>query len=325
MLTGPALVVVGEALIDLVPVAGNDHFQARPGGSPFNVAIGLARLGNHTALMARLADNAFGRLLRDHAAAEGIDLSSAPLAVEPTTLAVVSLDHQAQPSYDFYFEGTADWQWTAAEMAQLPRDAAVLHFGSLASWTEPGCAALYELAARTHAAGHILVSYDPNVRPLVLGEPARGRDLVERSVGVAHLVKASTEDIEWLYPGVGSAEVGARWTQLGVDVVVITDGPHGAVAYRADRDPVGCPGRAVEVADTVGAGDAFTAGLLSALAQRGLQTPTRLAQLSVTELSECLSEAVLVASLTCEKAGADPPRANRRSGTAPLTAADFAS
>ena len=325
MLNGPALVVVGEALIDLVPVAGTDQFQARPGGSPFNVAVGLARLGNHTALMARLADNAFGRLLRDHAAAEGIDLSSAPHAIEPTTLAVVSLDDQAQPSYDFYFEGTADWHWTATEIARLPCDTAVLHFGSLASWTAPGCALLHDLAARTHASGHVLVSYDPNVRPLVLGEPARARDLVERSVGVAHIVKASTEDIAWLYPGVGSAHVGARWTGLGAEVVVITDGPQGAVAYRADHDPVACPGRAVELADTVGAGDAFTAGLLSALAQRGLQTPTRVARLSTAELSECLAEAVLVSSLTCEKAGADPPRAHRRSGTAPLTAASFRS
>ncbi len=325
MLSGPTLVVVGEALIDLVPIAGNDQFQARPGGSPFNVAIGLARLGNQTALMARLADNVFGRLLRNHAAAEGIDLSSAPLAIEPTTLAVVSLDDQAQATYDFYFEGTADWQWTETEINQLPRDTAVLHFGSLASWTEPGCVLLHDLAARTHAGGHVLVSYDPNVRPLVLRDPARARDLVERGVGVAHLVKASTEDLEWLYPDVATADVGARWGQLGADVVIITDGPHGAVAYRADRDPVACPGRAVQVADTVGAGDAFTAGLLSALAQRGLQTPTRLAQLSTTELSECVTEAVLVSSLTCEKAGADPPRANRRSGRAPLTAANFLS
>ena len=323
MLTGPALVVVGEALIDLVPIAGNDQFQARPGGSPFNVAIGLARLGNRTALMARLADNAFGRLLRDHAAAEGIDLGSAPLAIEPTTLAVVSLDDQAQATYDFYFEGTADWQWTETEIARLPGDTAVLHFGSLASWTEPGCALLHDLAARNHTEGHVLVTYDPNVRPLVLKDPVRARDLVERSVGVAHLVKASTEDVEWLYPNVTSADVGARWTQLGADLVVITDGPNGAVGYRADRDPVACPGRTVDVADTVGAGDAFTAGLLSALAQRGLQTPARLAQLSTTELSDCLTEAVLVSSLTCQKAGADPPRVNGRSGQAPLTAASF--
>lgn len=325
MLTGPALVVVGEALIDLVPIAGNDQFQARPGGSPFNVAIGLARLGNRTALMARLADNAFGRLLRDHAAAEGIDLSSAPLAIEPTTLAVVSLNDQAQATYDFYFEGTADWQWTETEIARLPGDTAVLHFGSLASWTEPGCALLHDLAARNHAEGHVLVSYDPNVRPLVLRDPVRARDLVERSVGVAHLVKASTEDVEWLYPNVTSADVGARWTQLGADLVVITDGPNGAVGYRADRDPVACPGRTVDVADTVGAGDAFTAGLLSALAQRGLQTPARMAQLSTTELADCLTEAVLVSSLTCQKAGADPPRVNGRSGLEPLTAASFLS
>ena len=323
MLNDPVLVVVGEALIDLVPLGGNDQFQARPGGSPFNVAVGLARLGNRTALMARLADNAFGRVLRDHAAAEGIDLSSAPHAIEPTTLAVVSLDDLAQASYDFYFEGTADWQWTAAEIARLPVQTSVLHFGSIASWTEPGSVLLHDLATGARATGQVLVSYDPNVRPLLLGEPARARALVERSVGVSHVVKASTEDIEWLYPGVGSAHVGARWTELGADLVVITDGPEGAVAYRADQAPVGCAGRLVDVADTVGAGDAFTSGLLSALAQRGLHTPARVAQLSTADLSECLAEAVLVSSLTCERSGADPPRAHPRPGTAPLTPASF--
>ena len=237
---------------------------------------------------------------------------------------MVSLDDQAQATYDFYFQGTADWQWTQAEIARLPRDTAVLHFGSIASWTEPGCALLHDLAARLHAEGHVLVSYDPNVRPLVLRDPARARDLVERSVGVAHLVKASTEDLEWLYPDVASADVGARWTQLGAAVVVITDGPHGAVAYRANHDLVRCPGRAVEVVDTVGAGDAFTAGLLSALAQRGLQTPNRVTQLSTAQLSDCLAEAVLVSSLTCERAGADPPR-GLPSGMSPLRAASLLS
>ena len=114
------LTVIGEALVDLVPGASVGCYQAKPGGSPFNVAIGLARLGHHTTLMARLADTAFGRLLREHASAEGIDLGPAVHAAEPTTLAVVGLDSAAQASYDFYLQGTADWQWTDDERACLP-------------------------------------------------------------------------------------------------------------------------------------------------------------------------------------------------------------
>lgn len=118
--TGPRLTVIGEALIDLVPGQKPSWYEAKPGGSPFNVAIGLARLGHRTTLMARLADDSFGDLLRGHAAAENIDLGYAPVATEPTTLAVVGLDRDARASYSFYLQGTADWQWTDAETARLP-------------------------------------------------------------------------------------------------------------------------------------------------------------------------------------------------------------
>src|ERR1700733_10430990 len=130
--------VIGEAIVDLIPAGPARTFQAVPGGSPYNVAIGLARLGHHATLMARLGDTAFRRLLRDHAQAEGIDLSSAPSAAGQATLAVVSLDAEARASYDFYLDGTADWQWTTEETARVPDRTAVLHFGSLASWTPPG-------------------------------------------------------------------------------------------------------------------------------------------------------------------------------------------
>jgi fructokinase len=308
----PVLTVIGEALIDLVPHRDPGVFRARPGGSPFNVAIGLARLGHQTSLMARLADNTFGRILREHAAAEGIDLTCAPHAIEPTTLAIVSVDLDAQASYDFYLVGTADWQWTTAETARLPAETALLHFGSLASWTAPGDEHILAAAAELHQQGQVLVSYDPNVRPTLLGEPARARRLVERCVAAAHIVKASREDVEWLYPGTGIEHVGARWAEQGALLVVITDGGDGAHAFRAGAEPVRRPGRRVALADTVGAGDAFTAGLLSALVRRGLHTPARVAQCASAVLAEALDDAILVSALTCERVGADPPIAVAR-------------
>jgi fructokinase len=125
--TQTQITVIGEAIIDLVPGDQPGTFHAVPGGSPYNVAIGLARLGHDVALMARLADTAFGRILRDHARAEGIDLHAAPRAAEPSTLAVVSLDASARASYDFYLDGTADWHWTAEETGRAPEGTAVLH------------------------------------------------------------------------------------------------------------------------------------------------------------------------------------------------------
>jgi fructokinase len=318
--------VVGEALVDLIPDASPGSYLAAPGGSPFNVAIGLARLGHRTTLMARLADNAFGRLLRAHAIAEHIDLSHAPKAAEPTTLAVVSLDRDARASYDFYLQGTADWQWTDAELARLPQDTAIFHMGSLAAWTAPGDERIHAAAARLRRDGQAVVSYDPNIRPALLGSPEAARALVERSVRVAHLVKASRDDADWLYPGMSLHEVGACWRSLGAQVVVITDGAQGAHLFLPGAAPVHRPGREVRVVDTIGAGDAFTAGLLGGLARRGMSTPERLRRCPRAVVAEVVDEAILIAALTCERAGADPPFAialPSRDPAAPLTAADL--
>ena len=302
------MAVIGEALIDLVPQGPDGDYRARLGGSPFNVAVGLARLGNPTALLARLADDDFGRMLRRAAENEGIDLDAAPRASERTTVAVASVDDAGGVTYDFHLEGTADWQWTAAELARLRPDTQILHFGSIASWTAPGNERIDDLVRDVRAAGGVLVSYDPNVRAAVIGPRDHAVQLVERSVRCAHVVKASSEDLEWLYPTHGVDDVGARWNQLGAALVVVTDGPNGATAHRRRTRPLRRPGRAVDVVDTIGAGDAFTAGLLSGLARRGLHRGGSISSIADSTMVDILDEAILISSLTCERAGADPPR-----------------
>ena len=301
------LTVIGEALIDLVPGDTPLAYRASPGGSPYNVAIGLARLGQDTALMARLAGNAFGRILRDRAEAEGLDLAAAPHAAEPATLAVVSLDAEGHASYDFYVDGTADWQWTAAETSRVPESTAVLHFGSIASWTAPGSASILDLAQRMRDRGDVLVSYDPNVRPGLMGGHEHGQRMVERGIQAAHVAKASAEDIGWLYPAQAAADVARLWHRLGVTLVVITDGENGATAFTPTGPPVHRPGRAVKVADTVGAGDSFTSGLLAALVRRGWHTPSSLAACTAPQLLSVLDDAITVSAITCERVGASPP------------------
>jgi fructokinase len=323
--TAPLVTVIGEALIDLVPEAGPGDYKAHPGGSPFNVAVALARLGSRTALMARLGDHGFGRLLRETAVREGVELDAAARAAEPTTLAVVALDRPGQASYEFYVEGTADWQWTLAELRERPDDTRVVHFGSLASWTPPGSEQIAQLIseARTGNDG-VLVSYDPNIRPTLLAGASDARRLVEQSVGRAHVVKASREDIEWLYPSQTLDEVAGAWTGLGAALVVVTDGADGATAYRAGARVLQRPGRRVNVVDTIGAGDSFTAALLAGLVRRDMHTPERVAAIADDVLAEVVDEAVLVSSLTCERAGADPPRLARTdAGSRPLTPDDF--
>jgi fructokinase len=271
--------------------------------------VGLVRLGHHATLMARLADTAFGRILRDHAEAEGIDLQAAPRAAEPSTLAVVSLDASARASYDFYLDGTADWQWTAEETARAPEGAGVFHFGSIASWTPPGDARILELAHRLRGRGDVLISYDPNVRPGLLADHRHGQRVVEHAIGLAHLAKASTDDVAWLYPDRAPGEVARHWLQLGATVVVLTGSADGACAYTAQGGSVSRPALDVAVVDTVGAGDSFTAGLIGSLIGRGQHRPEELARCSADQLSGALDDAILVASVNCERRGNDPPTA----------------
>jgi fructokinase len=310
----PVVTVIGEALVDLVPDGATGEYRATPGGSPFNVAVGLARLGNRTSLMARFADDSHGRLLRRNAAAEGIDLRAAPRADERASVAIASVDNAARVTYEFEIEGTADWQWTAAELRELNRDTRVLHFGSIASWTPPGAARIADLVRELRVRRATLISYDPNVRPAVIGGRERGVELVEEGVRAAHVVKASREDIEWLYPELIVDEVATRWSRLGPDLVVMTDGADGATVYRERCPPLHRPGREVTVVDTIGAGDAFTAGLLTGLVRCRFHRARRLQAISDGTLADIIDEAVLVAAITCERAGADPPRLDEVSG-----------
>jgi fructokinase len=305
---GPVLTVIGEALVDLVPDRTTGERRARPGGSPFNVAVGLARLGNPTSLMARFADDSYGRLLRSTAAAEGIDLRAAPHAAERTSVAIASVGDGASVTYEFDIEGTADWQWTVAELRKLSPDTQVLHFGSIASWTPPSGARISDLVRELRAGCRVLVSYDPNIRPAVIGPREEAVALVEESARRAHVVKASREDIEWLYPDLRLDDIAARWTGLGAKLVVVTEGPDGASGYRRGGEPIRRPGRNVTVVDTIGAGDAFTAGLLTGLVRRRLHRSGRLEKTSDGTLADVIDEAVLVAAITCERTGADPPR-----------------
>jgi fructokinase len=312
------VVVAGEALIDLIPRRGDGpsagrsgpvpaRLDALPGGSPANVAIGAARLGRVTGFLGVLSDDGFGAHLRAHLAREGVDLTSVAPTDRPTTLAVAHLDDHGVASYRFYLEGTS----AAVPIVGPERglaDGAVLHasFGALSATTDPAGRALVELLSREH--GHRLVSLDPNVRPIAIGAVDAYRPALESVVRRTDLVKVSDEDLATLAPGEDPLTVAARWVTDGPALVVVTRGRDGAVALRADgaRLEVGAP--SVTVADTVGAGDAFTAGLLVALVEREVRTRAALEHLGDAELAETLAFAARVAAITCTRLGADPPR-----------------
>lgn len=302
----PAFVVIGEALIDLTPPAEDGSCIARPGGSPMNVAIGLSRLGQPTAFSGRLSADPFGAVLRGHLERSAVQLQYAVAASDPSTIALVELAG-GQARYQFMLG--ADFQWQARELAFLPGGARGVHFGSLASWLPPGDAAIAAAVGRVRREDSVLISYDPNVRPSLQPDAAAARQQVEESVSLAHVVKASLEDLYWLYGEDVSADaVAGRWLDLGARLVVITAGADGATGWMAGLLPVSRPQFPAEVVDTVGAGDAFTSGLLDGLARRGLLAPARLAAVSdPATLAAVIDDASRVAGVTCSLRGANPP------------------
>jgi len=189
----------------------------------------------------------------------------------------------------------------------MPAGSAILHFGSIASWTAPGDRHILDLASRMRGRGDVLVSYDPNVRPRLLADPDSGRAAVEPGVRLAHIAKASEEDLAWLYPDRTLPEVARLWLRLGATVVIVTGGANGADVFLGTDPALHRPAPAVTVADTVGAGDAFTAGLLASLSWHGLQSPALLGRCHAGDLADVVDDAITVAALACERPGADPP------------------
>jgi fructokinase len=304
------ITVIGEALVDLV-VSPDWSCRATPGGAPANVAVALARLERDVSLRARISRDGFGVMLRHHLTGNGVSPRDLVPADEPTTLAIATLHEGGQATYSFYLNETADWMWRPGELDPLFPDVTALYLGSLAMALPPGAARIESFAQRVRGTGQVVVFYDPNLRPSATPDAQAERVRVERQLGLAHVAKASAEDIEWLYPGEAVGEVARRWQRLGPDLVVVTLGSEGAFGLSRNGTELTVPPVPADVRDTIGAGDAFSAGLLDAMAGEDLLGPggiTGLLRLDRARLARLLTSAGIVAALTCERSGADPPR-----------------
>jgi fructokinase len=295
-------VVIGEALVDLVGQRGSRTLVAHPGGSPANVALGLARLGDPVTLMTRLGKDAFGEMISTHLQSSGVRVDAGRDDGAKTSLAVASLA-AGVATYDFRIE------WDIGTLAPLPVETRCLHTGSLATVLEPGRADVEDLMAREHQRGRVTISYDPNVRPALLGTPERARPGIEHLVTLSDVVKVSDEDLHWLYPGRPDEEVARDWLARGPVLVIVTRGGQGVYAVTAGLE-VRRPATPVDLVDTVGAGDSFTSGLLDGLRRADLIGSERREKLSAVDESSLVSildDASLVAAITCSRPGANPP------------------
>lgn len=300
-------VVCGEALFDLFGDgdATDLRFDARIGGSPFNVAVGLARLGQPSALFTGISTDPLGARLFATLEAEAVRTDFLKRVDEPTTLSVVSLSPDGQPHYAFYGEGAADRSVTPDNVPTLGTDVWGVHAGSYSLVVEPVADAILALFQREK--GRRLLTLDPNVRLTVEPEANVWRERIDRLAGLADVVKVSDEDIALLYPGATSAEAAAQWLAAGTAVVFVTRGALGVEVHRPDGH-LAVAGRKIDVVDTVGAGDTFQAALIAGLAERGIRSRKVLVSAPAEALLGLAKFAVDAAATTCTRRGADLPR-----------------
>ncbi len=303
------ITVCGELVADLIEQP-DGSLRPVPGGSPANTALACARLGAVVQFLGRFGNDVFGERARTRLLDNGVRLEGSVAANEPSTLAVATTDDEGHASYAFWTAETADWQWTADELAHAPAPGTrIVHTASVASWTPPGAQRIIDMLARARGQA-CLVSYDPNIRAGLIRQESPA--LISQAIATAHVVKVSDEDVTALHPGQPPVEAARAWLAQGPALVVVTAGAEGARALRAGRPDVIVPSADVVVADTIGAGDTFTAGLLTALLDLldpAADPGTALAALSDEQVRTALRWAAAASGITVTRAGCDPPTA----------------
>ncbi|WP_017572548.1 carbohydrate kinase family protein [Nocardiopsis halotolerans] len=307
------IVVAGEALIDLVPQdRGRPPSPLLParGGGPYNTAVALARLGSPVSFCSRISTDAFGESLVERLEADGVGVELVQRGPEPTPLAAVAFDEDGSAAYSFYVEGTADRLFSLPD--RLPEETRALSLGTCSLVLEPGASAYEELMRREAARG-ALIALDPNIRAGLIPDPDAHRSRFLGWLPHVSLLKLSEEDALWL-AGPDSGATGAaaldpaarRWLDAGTEAVVVTRGGEGMTVWTR-RGTCSVPGVGVDVVDTIGAGDTVNAALLHALAERGSLVRGAPSGLSEEEWRRVLGFAARAASVTCSRAGAEPP------------------
>ena len=293
------ILIAGEALTDIV-VDADGARREHPGGSPLNVAVALARLGHDAHLLTAIGDDARGDAIRAHLDESGVQLTPASVRPGRTSTAEAVLDAHGAATYTF------DLTWDP-DTAGLPEAPDAVHTSSIAAVLDPGATTLSALLRSARESSTI--SYDPNARPTLMGAPEDVRARIEENIALSDVVKASDEDVAWLYGTEDVEDVAASWRDLGPSLTVLTRGGDGAVAFSASGRVQVAPVQ-VEVVDTVGAGDTFSAGILDALAAKGLLGADRremLAAIPSDDLATVLRRAAALSAITVSRAGANPP------------------
>jgi fructokinase len=284
--------VAGEALMDLIPVAGGDRVPM-VGGGPANTAKAVARLGYQTYFVGGISFDDYGKAIEEELVGSGVNLSLVYRGKESTALAIATIDENGLAKYDFELEGTASFAFNLSWLPSGEPD--VIHVGSVATLLQPGASELLKWVSSKS----VPVIFDPNVRPSIQGDRALYRVAVERWIDKASIIKLSDDDLNWLYGG-GEEEIVSGWLARGVSIVVVTRAEKGLRAYSSGA-VIDVPAVKVELVDSVGAGDTIGAVLVEGVLNFGIDG------LRGEVLRSVLERAAKAAAITCSRAGAKPP------------------
>ncbi len=302
--------ICGEALFDVFVDDTTDDpssllFTARAGGSPFNVSIGISRLGKKSALLTGISSDRLGRQLVQILQRESVSTEYLLRSDRRTTLSLVNLDDSGTPEYSFYGEGSADCGVQISDLPEIKQEISGMHFGSYSLVINPVADAFAFLLSNNRGR---FISLDPNVRPTIEADMDIWRERIQQYSRHADLLKLSLEDMDYLYPDNPSENVATDWLDKGVGLVVVTDAGNGCIAWSKTGGRVSKPALKGTVVDTVGAGDSFQAALLTGMAD--YENPKQeIHLLNNKALDELITRALTAACITCSRRGADLPSA----------------
>ena len=304
----PKIAVIGEGVIDRFIDNGvhNDVI----GGSGLNTAVALARAGSDVVWFTRISSDANGQVLKQYAKAQHVLSCDSIESSEPASLVNVFLAQDGQPKYEFALDGAVDWQWTTEELSGLRNSFNIIQVGSLSAVLEPGASRILSIIQSLKKSSvPPLITYDPNARPSAASnsdEAVLMKLRIQEFVALSDVVKVSDEDLKWIFPNLLPSDAAKDWSTRGPQLVVMTRGAAGALAFVDGEKVATVSGESVNVIDTVGAGDTFMAWLIHQLAHTyDCKIPNE--KKAITSLLTVCAKA---AAITCSRSGCQPPLAS---------------
>ena len=304
----PSVLVIGEALVDVVHGI-NGEIKNIPGGSPANTAVALSRLGTKTYMKARTSSDQFGTEIRNYLTNQNVNLDYSLVVDSPSSVIDALIQKDGSAKYEANLNGAADFGWTVTELNQeIDRDIQIVQLGSLTSYVEPGATNVEKWFTQLRQSNRFLLTFDPNIRHPLDGQNAEDvRKRAKKLASLSHVVKASDEDLNWIFSSNSPKDSAVNIIESGASLVVVTLGKNGAFAVNKNHEIVEVLAKEIDVIDTIGAGDTFAAALLTQLLENAWINENALKKLNSADLTRILTNCTLAATITCSRQGANPP------------------